>query len=140
MENLAFGGVLAFDDDFDLVALLLAHQGLAYRRLIGDKTLQRIGLGDSHDLVIKGLFGLEILDGYCKTQVDLVDVEFFFGNYAGITDLIIELFDLSFQLSLLFFCSIILCILGKVSERPCDLEVLCNLAAPYGYQIVMLFN
>ena len=107
------------------IACVCADQGLSYRRLVGNLTFQAVCLGGSNQLQFHIFFKFEVMYFHFTSYADLVKVYFVLNYDLSVLQDLLDLFNTCFDISLLIFSCIVLCILGQVSLLSCLFDLTC---------------
>ena len=111
----------------NLLACLLAENGRANGRTVGNTSLDRICLIASDDGVLLLLARRYLAEKNGRTEVNGGMIECGLLNHNGVKNYLLKLAYSAFDLGLLVFSLIVLRVLGKVTEGTCESKVLLDL-------------
>src|SRR5437763_4420639 len=115
--------------DVDGLALLLAHDRLADRRLVRELVLRRIGLGGADDVVLDRLVRLHVAQAHLRPDRDLPGLDLLLRDDAGGLQALLEQRDAGLEVGLLVLRRVVLRVLGDVAELARLADAVRDLAA-----------
>ena len=108
---------------------LLADQGFADRRLVGELVLERVGLGRADDLEFLRVAGFLVFDVDDRAEADLVGAERLLVDHGGAAQPLLELGDPALEQRLFVLGVVVFGVLGDVAEFARLLDPRRDLAA-----------
>src|SRR5215210_7853395 len=132
LRDLELAGLAVGQLHGHLVVALVADQGLADGRLVGELVLGRVGLGRADDRVLERLARRLVLDVDERAHAHDVVVELGGVDHRGRAQLVLERSDARLEHGLLVLGVVVLRVLGDVTELARFLDALRDLAAPVG--------
>ena len=111
LERSARGG------DLHRLALLVADDGLADRRLVRELILRRVRLGRADDLVLDRLLSGDVAQPDLRADRDDVLRHVLLADHLGVAELLLELRDPMLEQRLLVLGVVVLGVLGDVRTR-----------------------
>src|SRR3954453_12102572 len=116
-------------NDLDRLALLLADDRLADRRLVRELVLGRIRLGGADDAVLDRLLGVDVAQLHLGADRDDVLGDVLLADHAGVAQPLLERGDAVLEQGLLVLRVVVLGVPGDVAELACDADAVGHLAA-----------
>ena len=114
----------------------MTDERLAYRGFVGHVTLVDVGFAGAYDLECHFLFHLNVKDSNDIADSDLLGGDLVVVEDYRMCESLLDLCDTGLDKTLLVLCLIVLTVLGKVAEGTCQLYLLGNFGADYGFEIL----
>ena len=114
--------------DLDGLALLLADDRLADRRLVGELQLGGVGLGQADDEVLVRALGVDVAKPHLRADGDDARVDLAGLDHARVRQAVIKLSDPVLEHRLLVLGVVVLRVLGDVTELAGGADAVGNLA------------
>src|SRR5436190_8664238 len=137
LEDLVLRGA-AGRGDLDGLALLVADDGLADRRLVRELILRRVRFGRADDLVLDRLLSGDVAQPDLRADRDDVLRHVLFADDLGVAELLLELRDPMLEQRLLVLGVVVLGVFGDVAELTRDPDTVGDLAALVVRQVLDL--
>src|SRR5919198_195388 len=122
--------------DLDGLALLLADDRLADRRLVRQLVLRGVGLGRADDVVLDRLLGRNVAELHLRADRDDILGDVLLGDDARIAQAFLERGDAVLEQHLLVLRVVVLGVLRNVAELAGDPDALRHLAALCGRELL----
>src|SRR5687767_3008521 len=124
--------------DLDRLALLVADDRLADRRLVGELVLRRVRFRRADDVVLEGLLRLDVAELHVGAEGDDVLRDLLLLDHAGRQEALLELGDPMLEHRLLVLGVVVLRVLGDVAELPGDPDAVGHLPPLVAAEVVDL--
>ena len=107
------------------ITCVCAHKSLSYRRFVRNLAFQAVCLCGANQLQFYIFVKLEVMYSYFTSYADLVKIDFVLNYNLSVLQDFLNFFNTRFDISLLIFSCIVLCILGQVSLLSCLFDLTC---------------
>ena len=121
------------------IACVCAHKSLSYRRFVRNLAFQAVCLCGANQLQFYIFFKFKVMYFDLASYTDLIKIYFILNNTLSIFQDFLNFFNTCFDISLLIFSCIVLCILRQVSLLSCFLELTCYINSNYYLKIMQLY-
>src|SRR5918994_2384342 len=139
LEDLVLQLRAAWRRDLDGLALLLAEDRLADRRLVRELLLRRVGLPRADDVVLDRFLGGDVPKADVRADADDVFRDLLLVDHARRQEPLLELGDPVLEHRLLVLRVVVLGVLGDVAELTSDADAIGDLAPSLGREVRDLF-
>ena len=107
------------------ITCMCSHKSFSHRRFVGNLTFQTVCLCRANQLQFYIFFKFKVMYFDLASYTDLIKIYFILNNNLSIFQDFLNFFNTCFDISLLIFSCIVLCILRQVSLLSCFLDLTC---------------
>ena len=121
------------------ITCVCAHKSLSYRRFVRNLAFQAVCLCRANQLQFYIFFELKVMYFNLTSYADLVKIDFVLNYNLSVLQDFLNFFNTRFDISLLIFSCIVLCVLRQVSLLSCIFALASYFFSIYYLLIMQLF-